>query len=147
MLRRFFRQDNRRRFLPSMNVGSGVVYDAANGYILTNAHVLEDASQIAVTLSDGREAQGKLIGSDPDMDLAVLQVELDNLTEVQLGDSDKLRVGDFVLAIGNNYGLSATVTSGIVSALGRSGLQLPQSQYQEFIQTDASINPGSSGGR
>ncbi len=143
---RFFKFDDRRRERPSMNLGSGVVYDAEAGLILTNAHVLQNASQIRVTLSDGRETYAEAVGSDPEMDLALLKVNLPNLTETNIGNSDDLRVGDFVLAIGNNYGLAATVTSGIVSALGRSGLRLPQSQYQEFIQTDAAINPGSSGG-
>ena len=143
---RFFKFDGRRRGHPGVNLGSGVVYDAEAGLILTNAHVLHDASQIKVTLSDGRETYAEAVGSDPEMDLALLKVDLPNLTETKIGNSDNLRVGDFVLAIGNNFGLAATVTSGIVSALGRSGLRLPQSQYQEFIQTDAAINPGSSGG-
>ena len=143
---KYFRFDDRRRGRPGVNLGSGVVYDAEAGLILTNENVLNNASQIRVTLSDGRETYAEVMGTDPKMDLALLKVNLPNLTETKIGDSDVLRVGDFVLAIGNNYGLAATVTSGIVSALGRSGLRLPQSQYQEFIQTDAAINPGSSGG-
>ncbi len=127
-----------------VNHGSGVILDAEMGYVLTNHHILADADQMRVTLSDGRSVGAETVGTDPDMDLALLKIDADNLTDVTLGDSDELRVGDFVLAIGNNYGLSATVTSGIVSALGRSGLSMDQ--YQDFIQTDAAINPGSSGG-
>ncbi len=141
--RRFFDLDQRRQ-RRSLDLGSGVIIDAENGYVLTNHHVLENAAEINVTLSDGRVSVAELIGSDPAMDLALLKIDEDNLHAVELGDSDTLRVGDFVLALGNNFGLSATVTSGIVSALGRSGLQMDQ--YQEFIQTDAAINPGSSGG-
>ncbi len=141
----FFQFDDRPiRSRPRMNQGSGVIIDAERGHILTNQHLLVDGSQTKVTLSDGRNFDATLIGQDPDMDLALLKIDADNLSEVSFGDSDALRVGDFVLAIGNNYGLSATVTSGIVSALGRSGLGMDQ--YQEFIQTDAAINPGSSGG-
>ncbi len=141
--RRFFDLDNRRR-RQSLDLGSGVIIDAANGYVLTNHHVLENASEIHVTLHDGRVASAEVVGSDPPMDLALLKIDEENLQAVDIGDSDRLRVGDFVLAFGNNFGLSATVTSGIVSALGRSGLQMDQ--YQEFIQTDAAINQGSSGG-
>ena len=143
----FFRFDNpgdRRRPRPGLNLGSGVIIDAARGYILTNNHLLTDASEVQVTLLDGRTADAEIIGADPDMDLALLKVNLPGLTAVKMGNSDALRVGDFVLALGNNFGLSATVTSGIVSALGRSGLGLEQ--YEEYIQTDAAINPGSSGG-
>ena len=143
--RRFFQFDGEHQTRPrNLNQGSGVIFDAELGYVLTNHHLLINADQTRVTLSDGRAFNAETIGSDPDMDLALLKIEADGLTDVSLGDSDELRVGDFVLAIGNNYGLSATVTSGIVSALGRSGLAM--SQYQDFIQTDAAINPGSSGG-
>lgn len=143
--RRFFEFEGNNRSRPrSVNQGSGVIFDAERGYVLTNHHLLINADQTRVTLSDGRVFDAEMIGADPDMDLALLKIDADGLTDVRLGDSDDLRVGDFVLAIGNNYGLSATVTSGIVSALGRSGLAM--SQYQDFIQTDAAINPGSSGG-
>jgi len=141
--RRFFNLDHRRQ-RRSLDLGSGVIINAENGFVLTNHHVLENAAEIHVTLSDGRVSVAEVIGSDPAMDLALLKIDEEDLHEVELGNSDTLRVGDFVLAIGNNFGLSATVTSGIVSALGRSGLQMDQ--YQEFIQTDAAINPGSSGG-
>jgi serine protease Do len=124
--------------------GSGVIVDAAQGYVLTNAHVVENASSIEVTTKDNRRFNAKLIGRDPDTDIAVLQIPASNLTAVPIGDSDRLQVGDFVLAIGNPFGLGQTVTSGIVSALGRSGLGIEG--YEDFIQTDASINPGNSGG-
>jgi serine protease Do/serine protease DegQ len=144
--RRFFQfDDNQPRGIPqNLNLGSGVIIDAEKGYVLTNHHLLSSASQIQVTLSDGRISSAEVVGTDPAMDLALLKIPAENLQEVIIGDSDELRVGDFVLALGNNYGLEATVTSGIISALGRSGLALDQ--YQEFIQTDAAINPGSSGG-
>jgi len=125
-------------------LGSGVVFDAGNGLILTNAHLIQGTDEITVTLKDGREAEAKVIGIDKDSDVAVIQVDLENLLEIPLGDSDVLRVGDFVVAIGNPFGLQQTVTSGIVSALGRSGLGIKN--YEDFIQTDASINPGNSGG-
>ncbi len=125
-------------------LGSGVVFDAGNGLILTNAHVVKGADIITVTLKDGREAQAKVIGSDKGSDVAVIQIDLENLLEIPIGNSDALRVGDFVVAIGNPFGLQQTVTSGIVSALGRSGLGIES--YEDFIQTDASINPGNSGG-
>ncbi|MDE0309776.1 MAG: Do family serine endopeptidase [Acidiferrobacterales bacterium] len=141
----FFRFEDPAQVAPHrINHGSGVILDAEMGYVLTNHHILAGADQMRITLSDGRTVSAEPVGSDPDMDLALLRVDADNLTDVTLGDSDELRVGDFVLAIGNNYGLSATVTSGIVSALSRSGLSMDQ--YQDFIQTDAAINPGSSGG-
>lgn len=143
----FFERENpgdRRRPRRGLNLGSGVIVDAQLGHVLTNNHLLTDASEVQVTLLDGRSTVAEIVGTDPDMDLALLKIDMPNLTEVSLGNSDQLRVGDFVLAIGNNYGLSATVTSGIVSALGRSGLGLEQ--YEEYIQTDAAINPGSSGG-
>jgi Do/DeqQ family serine protease len=124
--------------------GSGVIVDAAQGYVLTNGHVVENATRIEVTTKDNRRLTAKLIGRDADTDVAVLQIPAGNLVAVPMGDSDHLQVGDFVLAIGNPFGLGQTVTSGIVSALGRSGLGIEG--YEDFIQTDASINPGNSGG-
>ena len=124
--------------------GSGVIVDADKGYILTNNHVVQNADVIEVTLRDRRTVKAKLIGRDPQTDVAVLQIQADNLTTVPMGDSDKSEVGDFVLAIGNPFGLGQTVTSGIISALGRSGLGIEG--FEDFIQTDAAINPGNSGG-
>jgi serine protease Do len=124
--------------------GSGVIVDAAQGYVLTNSHVTENGNSIEVTLKDGRHLKARLIGRDPETDIAVLQIPGGNLTAVPMGDSERLQVGDFVLAVGNPFGLGQTVTSGIVSALGRSGLGIEG--YEDFIQTDASINPGNSGG-
>ena len=124
-------------------LGSGVVVSPA-GYILTNNHVVEGADDIEVMLNDGRVVKARVIGTDPETDLAVLKVDLDNLTAITLGDSDKLEVGDAVLAVGNPFGVGKTVTSGIVSALGRS--QLGINTFENFIQTDAAINPGNSGG-
>ena len=126
------------------SLGSGVVIDAGQGIILTNHHVVDRAEEIAVHLADGRSLKATLLGSDSETDIAVLQVRPDELTALPLGDSDRLRVGDFVVAIGNPFGLGQTVTSGIVSALGRSGLGIEG--YEDYIQTDASINPGNSGG-
>ncbi|GAB3789750.1 DegQ family serine endoprotease [Dyella agri] len=126
------------------SLGSGVIVDAAKGYILTNNHVVGGADDITVTLQDGRTLKAKLVGTDPDTDVAVIQINAPNLQALPLADSAKLRVGDFVVAVGEPFGLSETVTSGIVSALGRSGLG--NAGYQNFIQTDASINPGNSGG-
>jgi Do/DeqQ family serine protease len=125
-------------------VGSGVIVDAAQGYVLTNNHVVENATNIEVTTKDNRRFKARLIGRDPATDIAVLQIPAENLTAVPMGDSDHLQVGDFVLAVGNPFGLGQTVTSGIVSALGRTGLGIEG--YEDFIQTDASINPGNSGG-
>ena len=124
--------------------GSGVIVDAAQGYVLTNGHVAENATRIEVTTKDNKRFTAKLIGIDTATDIAVLQIPAGNLTAVPMGDSDRLQVGDFVIAIGNPFGLGQTVTSGIVSALGRSGLGIEG--YEDFIQTDASINPGNSGG-
>jgi Do/DeqQ family serine protease len=124
--------------------GSGVIVDARNGYVLTNNHVVENADRIEVTTKDERRFGARLVGRDPLTDIAVVKIDGDNLTAVPLGDSDRLEVGDYVLAIGNPFGLGQTVTSGIVSALGRSGLGIEG--YEDFIQTDASINPGNSGG-
>jgi Do/DeqQ family serine protease len=126
------------------SAGSGVIFDAKNGYIVTNAHVVDNATEITVTLQDGRDLTGTVVGSDVPSDVAVLKVPPDALTQVALGDSTHLEVGDFVVAIGNPFGLQHTVTSGIVSALGRSGIN--PDGYEDFIQTDASINPGNSGG-
>ncbi|WP_295525497.1 trypsin-like peptidase domain-containing protein [uncultured Pseudacidovorax sp.] len=133
-------QDNEQ---PQVGLGSGVIV-SADGYILTNNHVVEGADEIEVTLNDGRHASGRLIGTDPDTDLAVIRITLDKLPVIVLGNSDALLVGDQVLAIGNPFGVGQTVTSGIVSALGRN--QLGINTFENFIQTDAAINPGNSGG-
>ncbi|HEY9051649.1 MAG TPA: DegQ family serine endoprotease [Gammaproteobacteria bacterium] len=144
--RRFFNVPERmpRQQARPQSLGSGVVIDAAKGYVITNHHVINRADEITVTLRDGRELNAKLVGSDPESDVAILQVEAEGLTAIPMADSDSLQVGDFVVAIGNPFGLGQTVTSGIVSALGRSGLGIEG--YEDFIQTDASINPGNSGG-
>ena len=141
--RRFFNLPDRpqRR---EQSAGSGVIIDAQRGYVLTNHHVIHQAEQVLVTLKDRRQFQARIVGSDPGTDIAVLQIEGRDLAALRFGDSDHLSVGDFVLAIGNPFGIGQTVTSGIVSALGRSGLS-PEG-YEDFIQTDASINPGNSGG-
>jgi serine protease Do len=128
----------------TQSAGSGVIVDAAQGYVLTNDHVVKGATSIEVTTRDNRRFKAKLIGRDQATDVALLRINGDNLTAVPLGDSDALDVGDFVLAIGNPFGLGQTVTSGIISALGRTGLGIEG--YEDFIQTDAAINPGSSGG-
>lgn len=140
---RFFGAPQRRE-KRTQGLGSGVIIDAAQGHILTNSHVIEDADNITVTLKDGRKLEASVIGADPDVDIAVIKIDADNLSAVTLADSSQLRVGDFVVAIGNPYGLEQTATSGIVSALGRRGLGIES--YEDFIQTDASINPGNSGG-
>ncbi len=142
--RRFFNVPESSRERVSQSLGSGVIVDAEKGYVLTNNHVIARADEISVGLKDGRSLEAKVIGTDPDTDLAVIQIPAENLTALQLADSDELQVGDFVVAVGNPFGLGQTVTSGIVSALGRTGLR--GLQYQNFIQTDASINPGNSGG-
>ncbi len=130
---------------PFEGLGSGVIIDASKGYILTNNHVISQADKISVQLNDGREFDAKLIGGDDQSDIALLQVQNpSNLTQIAIADSDKLRVGDFAVAVGNPFGLGQTATSGIVSALGRSGLNLEG--LENFIQTDASINRGNSGG-
>ncbi|WP_417344995.1 Do family serine endopeptidase [Ferrimonas sp.] len=129
---------------PFRGLGSGVIIDADDGYIVTNHHVIDGADKILISLADGREFEAKLIGSDQSSDVALLQVEADDLTEVKLAKSEELRVGDFAVAIGNPFGLGQTVTSGIVSALGRSGLNIES--LENFIQTDAAINSGNSGG-
>jgi serine protease Do/serine protease DegQ len=144
--RRFFDvpPDARPRERQFQSAGSGVIVDAKNGYILTNNHVIENASEITVTLLDNRSFSAKVIGSDEGADIAVLQAKQPNLVAMALGDSSRLEVGDYVVAIGNPFGLQHTVTAGIVSALGRTGIN-PEG-YEDFIQTDASINPGNSGG-
>ena len=128
----------------AQNLGSGVIVDAEAGYVLTNHHVVENADEITITLRDRRSFPATLVGADPDTDLALLKIDADRLTALELADSDRLRVGDFAVAIGNPFGLGQTVTYGIVSALGRSDLGIEG--YENFIQTDASINPGNSGG-
>ncbi|HCU64494.1 MAG TPA: serine endoprotease DegQ [Rheinheimera sp.] len=140
----FFGQNELRREQPFRGLGSGVIIDAAKGYVVTNSHVINQASEIQVTLTDGRTFEAKKIGEDPDSDIALLQIKADNLTAIKIADSDNLRVGDFTVAIGNPFGLGQTVTSGIVSALGRGGLNIEK--YEDFIQTDAAINSGNSGG-
>lgn len=142
--RRFFDLPSPSRERPTQSLGSGVIVDADEGLILTNHHVIENASEITVTLTDGRELSARKVGSDPLADVAVIQIPADDLTALGWADSDTLRVGDFVVAIGNPFGLGQTVTSGIVSALSRSGLGIED--FEDFIQTDASINPGNSGG-
>ena len=128
----------------TQSAGSGVIINAADGTIITNHHVIAEADEIRVTLNDKRSYQAELIGSDPEVDIAILKIDADQLTELKLADSDTLQQGDFVIAIGNPFGLENTVTTGVVSALGRSGLGIEG--YENFIQTDASINPGNSGG-
>src|SRR5678816_30049 len=143
--RRFFNiPEQQQRYRRTKAAGSGVIVDARQGYIVTNNHVIDRADEITVTLSDGRALPAKLIGTDPQVDLAVLKVDSNKLAQIAFADSSRLRVGDYVVAIGNPFGLDQTVTSGIVSALGRSGLGIEG--YEDFIQTDASINPGNSGG-
>jgi Do/DeqQ family serine protease len=140
--RRFFGVPDRPR--EAQASGSGVIVDAARGYVLTNHHVIKGATKVVVTLRDRREFAAKIVGSDPATDIALLQIPAERLTAVKIGESDALQVGDYVLAIGNPFGVGQTVTSGIVSALGRAGLNIEG--YEDFIQTDASINPGNSGG-
>ena len=127
----------------AVSAGSGVIVDAENGYILTNHHVVDGADEIQISTFDGRILDAEVVGSDERTDIAVIRVNADDLVEMPIGDSESVRVGDFVLAIGNPFGLSHTVTSGIVSALGRMGIG---NGLEDFIQTDASINPGNSGG-
>ncbi len=146
----FFRQffnvppDSKPHERPFQSAGSGVIVDAKNGYIITNFHVIENANEITVTLLDNRTFPAKVVGSDEGADIAVLQAKQPNLVAMALGDSSHLEVGDYVVAIGNPFGLQHTVTAGIVSALGRTGIN--PDGYEDFIQTDASINPGNSGG-
>lgn len=144
--RRFFQeapgaQPQQRR---TQSAGSGVIIDADAGIVVTNHHVVRGADEIEVVLNDDRSFKAELVGEDPEVDIAVLKIKADNLVAAKLADSDQLRIGDFVLAIGNPFGLGQTVTTGVVSALGRMGLGIEG--YENFIQTDASINPGNSGG-
>jgi serine protease Do/serine protease DegQ len=140
--RRFFGLPDRPE--PRLSAGSGVIVDATNGYVLTNHHVIRGAREVVVTLKDRRQLAAKLVGSDAGTDIALLRIEPDRLKALPFGDSEALRVGDYVLAIGNPFGLGQTVTSGIISALGRTGLNIEG--YEDFVQTDAAINPGNSGG-
>ena len=144
--RRFFGLPDGRNRAPQeiASAGSGVIVDAERGYILTNHHVVGDADTIQISLIDGTVHDAEIVGSDPATDIAVIKVDTEGLTEMPIGDSTSARVGDFVIAIGNPFGLGHTVTSGIISALGRSGIS--RDGYEDFIQTDASINPGNSGG-
>ena len=142
--RRFFDMPEDAPARPRQSAGSGVIVDAARGYVLSNHHVIARAESVMVTLKDNRRFEAEVLGSDPGTDIALLRIEADGLTALPIGDSDALEVGDFVIAIGNPFGLGQTVTSGIVSALGRSGINVEG--YEDFIQTDASINPGNSGG-
>ena len=145
MFRRFFGMPNNPgNSREVQSAGSGVIVDAINGYILTNHHVIEGAEKIQISLITGETLNAEVIGSDPATDIALLKVDSKNLIDIKIGDSDIVQVGDFVIAIGNPFGLSHTVTSGIVSALGRTGIS--NNGYEDFIQTDASINPGNSGG-
>ncbi len=139
----FFFGDRSRQSEPQVGLGSGVIV-SSDGYLLTNHHVIEGADDVEVMLTDGRQARAKLVGTDPESDLAVLKIELDRLPAMTFGDADQLQVGDVVLAIGNPFGVGQTVTSGIISALGRN--QLGINTFENFIQTDAAINPGNSGG-
>lgn len=150
MFRRFFgdqfpgMQDGSPQEKEVQGAGSGVIVDATKGYVLTNNHVIDKADEIFVVLKDKRQLKAEVVGRDEEGDIAVLKIKADNLVALPIGHSDQLQVGDYVLAIGNPFGLGHTVTSGIVSALGRSGLGIEN--YENFIQTDASINPGNSGG-
>ena len=142
--RRFFDAPQRQRERRTNGLGSGVIIDSSKGYVITNSHVIDKAEEISVTLSDGQQYIAEVIGKDPGADIAVIKIDAENLTQIRLGNSDDLRQGDFVVAIGNPFGLGQTVTDGIVSALGRSGLGIES--YEDFIQTNAEINPGNSGG-
>ena len=142
--RRFFDMPDQPQRRQTQSAGSGVIVDAKEGLVLTNAHVVDGADEIDVTLQDDRNFKAEVIGTDPASDIALLRIPADDLAELKMADSAEARVGDFVVAIGNPFGLGHTVTSGIISALGRSGIN-PEG-YEDFIQTDASINPGNSGG-
>ncbi len=142
--RRFFNIPDQPQERVSQSLGSGVIVDSKQGYVLTNNHVISGADEISVTLSDGRSFEAEVIGTDPDTDLAMVKIPAEKLQALPMADSSTLRVGDFVVAVGNPFGLGQTVTSGIVSALGRAGFR--GLEFQNFIQTDASINPGNSGG-
>ena len=128
----------------AQSLGSGVIVDAKRGLVLTNNHVIEDADEVSVNLADGRTLKAEFVGSDPDTDVALMRIPAQNLTAIPVADSNLLQIGDFVVAVGNPFGVGQTVTSGIVSAVGRNNL--PGAGFQNFIQTDASINPGNSGG-
>lgn len=143
LFKHFFNRSGRARQHLERSLGSAVIVDK-RGYLLTNFHVIKDADEILVMLQDGRQALASVIGSDSDTDLAVLKIDLENLTAIQAGQPEQARVGNIALAIGNPYGFGQTVTQGIISATGRYGLGL--SQFENFIQTDAAINPGNSGG-
>ncbi|MEI7997774.1 MAG: trypsin-like peptidase domain-containing protein, partial [Methylococcaceae bacterium] len=142
--RQFFNVPEQMNRQQKNSLGSGVIIDSIQGLVLTNNHVIDKADKIMVTLHDGRQLNAELIGTDPESDVAIIRVPGNNLTQLPIADSSQLKVGDFVAAIGSPFGLSQTVTSGIISALGRSGLGIEK--YENFIQTDASINPGNSGG-
>lgn len=144
--RHFYNLPNqpRRQQQQKNSLGSGVIIDSHQGLVLTNNHVIDKADKITVTLNDGRQLNAELVGADPEADVAIVRIPPDHLTQLPIADSSNLKVGDFVVAIGNPFGLGQTVTSGIISALGRSGLGIEG--YEDFIQTDASINPGNSGG-
>ena len=142
--RHFFNLPDDAPARPQQSAGSGVIVDADRGFVLSNHHVVAKAESVMVTLKDNRRFEAEILGSDPGTDIALLRIDADGLSALSAGDSDALRVGDFVIAIGNPFGLGQTVTSGIVSALGRSGINVEG--YEDFIQTDASINPGNSGG-
>ncbi|MBT8048516.1 MAG: Do family serine endopeptidase [Xanthomonadales bacterium] len=142
--RRFFNIPDVPRERVSQSLGSGVIVDDREGFVITNNHVIAGADDISVTLSDGRSFRAEVIGTDPDTDLAMVRIPAKDLQALPFADSNRLRVGDFVVAVGNPFGLGQTVTSGIVSALGRTGVR--GLEFQNFIQTDASINPGNSGG-
>ncbi len=145
LFKRFFKGfENLPQRKEVKSLGSGVIIDAEAGYIVTNHHVIEGADEISVTLHDGQQLEAKIVGSDPEADVAILKIDHDDLISIPFADSSSVRVGDFAVAIGNPFGLGQTVTSGIISALGRTGLGIEG--YEDFIQTDASINPGNSGG-
>ncbi|HEX7047899.1 MAG TPA: DegQ family serine endoprotease [Gammaproteobacteria bacterium] len=141
---RFFDMPNQPRQRETTSLGSGVIINAEEGLIVTNNHVIDNADEVTVTLYDNREFSAEILGTDPRTDLALLKIDADDLVELSLADSERVQVGDFVIAIGNPFGLAHTVTSGIVSAKGRGNLNAEN--YENFIQTDASINPGNSGG-
>lgn len=145
MMERFFGGRLPQNRGPRAGAGSGVIYDANEGLIITNNHVVKDADEITITLDDRREYEAELVGTDPDTDIALLRIDARDLQELKLAKSGDARVGDYVIAVGNPFGLTSTVTSGIVSAIGRETLS-GQNRYENYIQTDASINPGNSGG-
>jgi serine protease Do/serine protease DegQ len=147
MFKRFFGGPNGPKLPERSAVGSGIIIDAKKGYVLTNHHVIDEATDIAVTLNDRRVFTAKVVGSDEGTDIALLQIDAKNLTSLPIGDSDEMKVGDYVIAVGNPFALNQTVTQGIISAKGRGSLGIEGTNgYEDFIQTDASINPGNSGG-